>query len=262
MKLSLKQTCSKRWTLTQIIFVLSRELPLRHIHAARKQWTLTQRIMFCLVNSHADRYAKKRWTLTQIIVLCLVNSHSNIYKPQVCRLVNSQTDVYTIRTANCYPNTCVLSSELPLRKTCHKRKFSPKQLCCHADIYIQPNVNCELSPKQFERYQGRLANNIKQNVQFVYQKRSILPQILQPEARLEAESLLALRVLVTEPEPQVQVDLDTAHWLAPFSHQNRKTIGFLGMASSLLWGSFVIFQSNDRKLFVRGRICCLLCPPW
>jgi hypothetical protein len=174
-KLSLKQTCSKRWTLTQIIFVLSRELPLRHIHAGRKQWTLTQRIMFCLVNSHADRYAKKRWTLTQIIVLCLVNSHSNIYKPQVCRLVNSQTDVYTIRTANCYPNTCVLSSELPLRKTCHKRKFSPKQLCCHADIYIQPNVNCELSPKQFERYQGRLANNIKQNVQFVYQKRSILP---------------------------------------------------------------------------------------
>jgi hypothetical protein len=34
------------------------------------------------------------------------------------------------------------------------------------------------------------------------------------------------------------------------------------MASSILWGSFVIFQTNDRKLFVRGRICCLLCPPW
>ena len=80
----------------------------------------------------------------------------------------------------------------------------------HADIYIQPNVNCELSPKQFERSQGQLENNIKQNVQFVYQKKSILPQILQPEARLEAESLLALRVLVTELEPQVQVDLDAA----------------------------------------------------
>ena len=23
----------------------------------------------------------------------------------------------------------------------------------------------------------------------------------------------------------------------------------------------MIFQTNDRKLFVRGRICCLLCPP-
>jgi hypothetical protein len=24
----------------------------------------------------------------------------------------------------------------------------------------------------------------------------------------------------------------------------------------------VIFQANERKLFVHGRICCLLCQPW
>ena len=33
------------------------------------------------------------------------------------------------------------------------------------------------------------------------------------------------------------------------------------MSSSILSGSFVIFQTNDRKLFSPCRICCLFCPP-
>jgi hypothetical protein len=49
--------------------------------------------------------------------------------------------------------------------------------------------------------------------------------------------------------------LDFKHFPVDCISQSRSIL-------TILWGSFVIFQTNDRKLFVRGRICCLLCQPW